>query len=118
MLLNPGAACANELALVGWGFDICRKKTGRLLALCFFDNDQVLFKMFYLCCFSHLLCKKRISLYKIYRFFNVVLLFMVSQMSLYTVGKAIGFVFANALRHPLGPGRPGTDKEGVINSKT
>ena len=40
------------------------------------------------------------------------------QLSLYTVGKAIGFVHANALRHPLGPGRPGTDREGMIDSKT
>ncbi|CAN0457486.1 unnamed protein product [Laminaria digitata] len=39
-------------------------------------------------------------------------------VSLYTVGKAIGFVHANALRHPLGPGRPGTDNDGMINSKT
>lgn len=41
-----------------------------------------------------------------------------AQLSLYTVGKAIGFVHANALRHPLGPGRPGTDKDGMIDSKT
>ncbi|CAM9337890.1 unnamed protein product [Scytosiphon promiscuus] len=40
------------------------------------------------------------------------------HLSLYTVGKAIGFVHANALRHPLGPGRPGTDKDGMIDSKT
>lgn len=40
------------------------------------------------------------------------------QLSLYTVGKAIGFVHANALRHPLGPGRPGTDRDGMIDSKT
>ncbi|CAM9124690.1 unnamed protein product, partial [Ectocarpus fasciculatus] len=40
------------------------------------------------------------------------------HLSLYTVGKAIGFVHANALRHPLGPGRPGTDRDGMIDSKT
>eukprot|EP00752_Nemacystus_decipiens_P010393 g9262.t1 len=40
------------------------------------------------------------------------------HLSLYTVGKAIGFVHANALRHPLGPGRPGTDQDGMIDSKT
>ncbi|CAM9307715.1 unnamed protein product, partial [Ectocarpus sp. 13 AM-2016] len=39
------------------------------------------------------------------------------HMSLYTVVKAIVFVHTNALRHPLGSGRPGTDKDGMIDSK-
>lgn len=42
---------------------------------------------------------------------------MLTQMSLYNVGKAIGFVHINALKHPLGPGRPGTDDDGMIISK-
>ncbi|CAN0300224.1 unnamed protein product [Pylaiella littoralis] len=39
------------------------------------------------------------------------------NLSLYTMGKAIGFVHANALRHPLGPGRPGTDRYGMVDKK-